>query len=89
LASLDRIRELVRSGRSTDALATLSAYDARFGGRGLLGQESTVLRIQALAANGDPQAAARLARKFLAENPTSSHADAVRVLLEQSSAASP
>jgi outer membrane protein assembly factor BamD (BamD/ComL family) len=88
LASLDRIRELVRSGRSTDALAALSAYDARFGGRGLV-QESTLLRIQALAANGDPQAAARLARKFLAENPTSSHADAVRVLLEQSSAASP
>jgi outer membrane protein assembly factor BamD (BamD/ComL family) len=55
-------------------------YEARFPG-GSLAQEATVLRIEALASQGDRQGASALGDRFVAEHPTSPYAARVRQLL--------
>ncbi len=88
MALLDRARDQLQSNHAAEALRALDAYDARFA-KGGLAQEAEVLRMQALFANGDRAAASALARQFLAANPTSSHADIVRSLLQQNASTSP
>jgi len=77
---VDTARALVASGDPGGALRAIDAYDHRFP-HGLLAEEASLLRIQALAARGDRGAAALLAQRFHAEHPRSVHTDKIRWLL--------
>jgi hypothetical protein len=79
---LDRIRTSVESRRTSDALALLADFDRRFPSARMR-QEATVYRIETLYQAGQTRDAAALARRFLAANPTSSHADHVRNLARE------
>jgi hypothetical protein len=80
IASLDRAREALAHGDASRALALVDEYAKEFPG-GVLGQEATVVRIEALLARGDRKAADGLARRLLAAHPASPHAARVRALL--------
>jgi len=77
LAALAGVRAALDKGDSSGALQSLAAYDSAFPGS-VLAEEATVLRIEALAQEGDSAAAAALGRRFLEENPSSPHAPHVR-----------
>lgn len=79
VAALDAARAALASRDGAGALRALDRYAADFP-RGFLGQEATVLRVEALAARGDRAAAADLARRFVAAHPSSPMADRVRSL---------
>ncbi len=70
LTLLEQARSELRSGRSEAAVVTLQAYSQRFP-RGVLGLEAEVLRIEALAAAGRTQEAAKRAQRVLERNPNS------------------
>lgn len=80
-AALDGARELLASGQPNAVLARLDEYDHRFAG-GPLHEESQLLRIEALAHQGDHGAAASLARHFLKTYPASVHVDRVAAILQ-------
>jgi hypothetical protein len=77
---VDRARSLVASGDANGALRAVDAYEHRFP-RGLLSEEASLLRIQAMAARGDRGAAAMLAQRFRTMYPRSVHTDTIRWLL--------
>jgi hypothetical protein len=77
---LDRARARVEAGDSNGALAALDDYDRRFAG-GVLSEESSLLRIEALRRRGDTGAAKALARRFLRMYPASVHVGRVTALL--------
>ncbi len=77
---VDRARSLVASGDANGALRAVDAYEHRFP-RGLLSEEASLLRIQAMAARGDRGAAAILAQRFRTMYPRSVHTDTIRWLL--------
>jgi outer membrane protein assembly factor BamD (BamD/ComL family) len=56
-------------------------YDAQFPD-GMLSQEATVLRVEALVKEGDRSAAVGVGQRFLAAHPTSPHALRVKQLIE-------
>jgi hypothetical protein len=72
-ALLTRARAELRSGNPHAAQATLSRLQREFPA-GALHQERDVLGIEALAAEGNTEAAARGARAFIALHPESPHA---------------
>jgi Outer membrane lipoprotein len=72
-ALLTRARAELRSGNPHAAQATLSRMQREFPA-GALRQERDVLGIEALAAEGNTEAAARGARAFIALHPESPHA---------------
>lgn len=78
LAELERGRRALASG---DPTAALAALDDHARGPGVLGQEATVLRVEALLAKGDRVEAARLGRRFLADHGASPSAARVRALV--------
>ncbi len=80
LASLDQARAALAAGDAPRALSLLDAYAAAFP-RAAMGQEATVLRIEALARAGDVAAARRLGSSFLESHPGSPYAARVRSLL--------
>lgn len=80
IAAIDAARVAIGAGDGAGALRALDDHDRRFPG-GALGQEATVLRIQALALRGDRATAARLGRAFLDAHPNSALAPRVRALL--------
>ncbi len=82
LAALDRARRALGRGDSALALSLLDDYTRRFS-KQRLGSEARVLRMEALSKQGDRQAAARLAKKFLAAHPSSPYARRVRTLLRE------
>jgi TolA-binding protein len=82
VTALDRARRAMTDGDAAGALRRLDDYEAHFS-RGALVEEAQVLRIEALLAEGDRGAAARVASRFLAAHPSSPHAARVRALLEQ------
>jgi hypothetical protein len=84
VAALDRARNALASGDTTRGIRLLDEYQARFP-KGILAQEATVLRIEALLAGGNRPAAADIASQFLASNPTSPHAARIRRLLQRGS----
>ena len=67
-------------GDAAGCLAALDAHDSKFP-RSAMGEEATVLRIEALIRLGDRARAAELGQRFLASRPTSAHASGVRALL--------
>jgi hypothetical protein len=79
-ALLTRARAELRSGNPHAAQATLSRMQREFPA-GALHQERDVLAIEALAAEGNADAAARGARAFIAAHPESPHAATLRRFL--------
>jgi len=77
---LEAARRALADGRATLALTTLTSYERDFP-RGVLRPEALVLKVRALVAAGDRQAAEALGRRLIAQAPTSGHADAVRAAL--------
>jgi TolA-binding protein len=82
IALLDAARRALRSGDARLALSDLDRHQAEFP-RGVLGQEATLLRIEALVRSGNRPAAEALARQFLARQPNSPHAKRIESLLGQ------
>ena len=82
IALLDAARRALRAGDARLALSALHRHQAEFP-RGLLGQEATLLRIEALVRAGNRPAAEALARQFLARQPNSPHAKRIESLLGQ------
>lgn len=79
-ALLTRARAELRSGDPHAAQATLSRMQREFPA-GALHQERDVLGIEALAAEGNAEAAARGARAFIVAHPESPHASTLRRFL--------
>jgi hypothetical protein len=79
--ALDGVRALLTSGEPNGALSRLDDFDRRFAG-GPLHEESQLLRIEALAREGDRTAAASLARRFLKTYPASVHVDRVAAIVQ-------
>jgi hypothetical protein len=79
---LERARALLRSGHPRAAQSTLLRLQAKFP-KGALTQEREVLLIEALAARGHSDAAARDARSFVAAHPESPHAAQLRRFVVQ------
>jgi len=82
VAALERARSALGSGDASQALRALDDYQRAFP-RGTLGQEATVLRIEALARSGNAAGARALADRFLAANPSSPYAHRIRHLVGQ------
>ncbi len=83
IAALDDVRRALSAGEPQKALKQLGDY-GRSHPRGVLRQEATLLRIEALARVGDRAAARRLADRFLSANPASPHEKRIRALVGDS-----
>jgi len=83
IAALDVARRLLGSGNPRGALGALDDYEAQVK-TGMLRQEATLLRIEALAGAGEASAARRLAHRFLQNHPHSPHENRVRALVGES-----
>jgi hypothetical protein len=83
IAALDVARRLLGSGNPRGALGALDDYEAQ-AKTGMLRQEATLLRIEALAGAGDASAARRLAHRFLQNHPHSPHENRIRALVGES-----
>ena len=81
-AILDRARSAIARGDARAALTELDRYDAAPSPK-ILGQEATLVRIEALSAKGDSAGARALALSFLARNPGSAYDDRVRALIAE------
>ena len=81
---LHAARAALSAGDRPRALELLASYEAQFVPGGVMRPEEAVLRIEALVASGDRLAADRVARAFLARNPSSPYAPRVKRLLSQS-----
>jgi hypothetical protein len=77
---VDRARSLLASGDASGALHAVDAYEHRFP-TGILLEEASLLRIQAIAARGDRAAAAALAQRFSTVYPRSVHTDTIQSLM--------
>jgi hypothetical protein len=80
VALMDEARRALARGDAASALSISDRYEQKFPG-GSLVQEATLLRIEALAQQGDRAAAAAVARRFLAAHPDSPHSKRIRSLL--------
>jgi len=84
VAALDAARQALAAGNAGDALRRIGLYERDFPG-GVLREEATVLRIEALLRRGDRAGARALATRFLAMAPSSTHATRIRSLLNEAS----
>lgn len=82
IIALDGVHRAIEAGRPRDALASLDEYKKRFPA-GKLREEATVLRIEALHAGGDQQAAERLAERLFRDSPNTPYAARIRAALVQ------
>ena len=82
LEMIDDARSALARGDASQALSLLDAYAARFP-KPHLRAESAVLRIEALVARGQGDAATRLGKEFLKREPNGPYARRVRSLLER------
>lgn len=80
VAALDRVRALLAERNTARALEELDAYDHAFPSSDL-GEEATVLRIDAVIDDGDAPGAVALARRLLLKSPASPHAAHLRQVL--------
>ncbi|MEJ7733480.1 MAG: outer membrane protein assembly factor BamD [Polyangiaceae bacterium] len=81
-ALIDAARKALNGGDASRALALLDQHGQEFAG-GVLAQEAEILRIRALYARGDRATAATRARRFLARNPGSPHAERLRGIADE------
>jgi hypothetical protein len=82
VGAIDRAESALAAGDAAEAIRRVDEYDTRFP-MGVLAQEATTLRIEALVAQGKLDAATALARQFLASHPTTPHATRIRLVLGQ------
>jgi hypothetical protein len=80
LATLDSARHAIDAGDAARALSILDGYAQRFAA-GVMGQEASILRVEALVKAGDRSAAERAADEFFRKNPTTPYAARVRSLV--------
>jgi hypothetical protein len=80
LALIERARSLEASGDAAAALRTVDEYERRFGG-GVLGEEASFIRLQAVSALGDRGRAVALAQRFVTEHPASVYVDGAKAIL--------
>jgi hypothetical protein len=80
LALIERARSLEASGDAAAALRAVEDYERRFAG-GVLGEEASFIRLQAVSALGDRGRAVALAQRFVAEHPTSVYVDGAKAIL--------
>ncbi len=78
---IDEARARLRHGDAQGSLETLARYDQLVKRGGSMRAEATVVRIEALQANGDATRASALGERFLAKNPDSPYADYVKRIL--------
>ncbi len=81
VGAIDRARAALARGDTDACLSTLTAYDRAYP-NGMLSQEATLLRVQALVQRGDREAARAVAERFLASHPASPHEQRIRRMLE-------
>lgn len=86
LGALDGARRALLNHDASGALRLLDAYERRFPKR-RLNTEASVLRIEALAARGDRDSAARMGKAFLARHPNGPYARRVSSLIAEPSSA--
>ncbi len=67
---LDLARNAIQAHQPEDALVSLNTYANRFA-KGAFKQEASVLRMQALAQQGDIGRASSMAKQFVESNPNS------------------
>ncbi len=82
--ALDRARGLLQQGNSAACLAELERYKKAYP-EGLLRQEATVLRVEALNRAGERAAAESAANSLLREHPDSPYRDRVKKAVHPSS----
>ena len=80
VAALERAHAALAAHDAAGALQALDQYEAAFPS-GRLASEEIVLRVQALLARGDEDAASALAERFFAGHPDSSYVSRLRDLL--------
>ena len=80
---LNAARVALSAGDRPRALELLEGFETQFP-EGVLRPEAAILRLDALVASGDRPAAARVARAFLAANPSSPYAPRIQRLMSQS-----
>jgi hypothetical protein len=80
LATLDSVRAALVAKNARAALAELDRYESRYPSLSF-GLQAQLLRIEALAATGQPQAARELAAGFVSANPDSPHAPRLRAFV--------
>jgi Outer membrane lipoprotein len=80
--ALDGARGALAAGDARRAVARLDEFDRRFP-HGPLHEEALLLRIEALARDGDRAAAVSLADRFLKAFPASVHTDRVASIVQQ------
>ncbi len=80
---LNSARAALSAGDRPRALELLGSYETQFFPGGAMRPEEAVLRVEALVASGDRPAADRVARTFLASNPSSPYAPRIEQLLSQ------
>lgn len=84
VAAIDRARAALARGDSAQTLRIVDEYDRLFP-NGILVQEATALRIEALLKQGNRGIAAELANRFLTLHPRSPYAAWIRFSLERPS----
>jgi hypothetical protein len=82
IALLDEARVGLAKQRPREALARLDIYHNQYPS-GVLRQEATLLRIDALVGTHALPAARKLAQRYLAENPASPHRNRIQTLLSE------
>jgi hypothetical protein len=85
IAAIDRARVALRRNDPATALATIDELEragASAPGASALGPEATVIRVEALLARGEKSKAVALARRFIAQNPTSPHVNRMREITQ-------
>ena len=85
---LDLARNAVKSHQSEEALVSLNAYATRFSD-GAFKQEASVLRMQALAQQGDMGRASSMAKRFVESNPNSPYVSRAARIAKGSSVSEP
>jgi hypothetical protein len=82
LAAINAVRAALIAKDPQSALAQLNRYELNFP-EASFGLPAQLLRIEALAVSGRPQAAKELAAGFVAAHPDSLHADRLRAFASQ------
>jgi hypothetical protein len=88
LGALKQIRQSLRSGDGSAALALLDRYDGGEYGSSLA-LEASVLRVEALDAVGRRAEAEALARRFVRDNPDSPLAERAQRFIDRTQPATP
>ena len=82
IRTIDQAQSALANSNAKGALSLVDRYDRQHP-RGALQQEASLVRIEALFAQGDRATARWLAKRFLAANPKSAHVKRLQSLLDE------